>query len=94
MPRPRNPFPSYLRHKASGQAYARLIFIGPKAQAILLPTCCAPRFSPIDSEAKRLEARHAARVTPESQGNRRGSSRKAKRKRPLKPFYPRTPMSR
>jgi integrase len=62
------------RHKTDYRGRERVIYIGPKAQAILrhylLRAADAYCFSPADSEAKRLEALHATRRTPLSCGNR------------------------
>ncbi len=67
------------KHKTMHRGKKRIIFVGPKAQQVLLPyllraqdeTC----FSPIESEKQRLAAKHAARVTPLSCGNVPGSNR-------------------
>ncbi len=67
-------------HKTEHHDRKRQIFIGPQAQAILLPyllrspeACC---FSPADSERRRREDRHASRKTPLNQGNRPGQSQR------------------
>jgi integrase len=72
-------------HKTEHHDINRVIFIGPKAQAILrkylardLQMHC---FRPIDSEAKRRAAAHAVRVTPQSCGDVPGSKRQPKPKR-------------
>ena len=69
-------------HKTAHRGKERTIFIGPKAQAVLLKylardpeTNC---FRPCDSEAKRRAAQHAARKTPLSCGNRPGTNRTRK----------------
>ena len=61
-------------HKTQHHGRSRVVFIGPKGQAVLLRylardplTYC---FRPCDSEAKRRAAQHEARVTPLSCGNR------------------------
>jgi len=66
-------------HKTEHHGRTRVIPIGPKAQAIILPylsrdeeVCC---FSPIESERNRRKAAHGRRVTPRSQGNRPGTHR-------------------
>lgn len=73
------------RHKSEHRGKARVILIGPKAQAILRPYLLRPAdsfcFSPSEAEQARLEARHAARKTPMSCGNRPGSNRKPKPRR-------------
>ena len=78
-------------HKTEHQGRERLIFIGPKGQAILAPyllreseTYC---FSPVDSEKKRRAERTAARKVPAGYGNRPGTNRKAKPKRTPRDRY-------
>lgn len=72
-------------HKTEHHGKERSIYIGPQAQAILrrylVRDTTAYCFRPSDSEAKRLAARHAARKTPLSWGNKPGSNRKIKPKR-------------
>jgi integrase len=72
-------------HKTENRGRTRIVYIGPKAQAVLEPRLrkelTAFIFSPADSERERLEARHAARVTSESCGNVPGSNRKRHPKR-------------
>jgi len=74
------------KHKTQHHGHKRDIFLGPKAQAVLLrylardaETYC---FRPCDSESKRLAEQEANRKTPRSCGNVRGSNveRKPKRK--------------
>src|SRR5262249_54130854 len=72
-------------HKSEHHGRNRCIYIGPRGKQILLryiardsETYC---FRPIDSEAKRRAAQHAARVVPINHGNRPGSNRKRKPKR-------------
>ncbi|QDS99935.1 tyrosine-type recombinase/integrase [Adhaeretor mobilis] len=74
-------------HKTEHHGRDRTVLIGPQGQGILLKylardpeTCC---FRPCDSEAKRLAAAHASRVTPLSCGNRPGSKAKRRGKRKL-----------
>jgi len=73
-------------HKTEHHGRARPIYLGPKAQDIVRPylkaDLAAHLFSPNDSERVRLQERHAARVTPLSCGNKPGSSRARKRRRP------------
>ncbi|MCC6492158.1 MAG: site-specific integrase [Pirellulales bacterium] len=68
------------KHKTEHHGRERLILIGPKAQAILLRYLARGSedycFRPCDSEAKRRAARHAARRTPLSCGNKPGSNRR------------------
>lgn len=68
-------------HKTEHHGKSRVVFVGPKAQAVLLrylardaQACC---FRPCDSEAKRRAEQHAARQTPLSCGNRPGTNRAA-----------------
>jgi integrase len=78
-------------HKTEHHGRERLIFIGPKAQAILRPyllreseTYC---FSPAESERKRRTERSAARRVPLKYGNRPGTNRKAKPRRTPRDRY-------
>jgi integrase len=68
-------------HKNSWRGKPRTIFIGPRAQAILLPYLLraddAYIFSPIESEQRRRAELHARRQTPLARGNRPGTNRKA-----------------
>lgn len=73
------------KHKTQHHGRERVIFIGPKAQGVLLrylargaKTYC---FRPCDSEEKRLAVLHADRTTPLSCGNKPGSNRKRKPRR-------------
>ena len=74
-------------HKTEHHGRERIVFIGPRAQAILLPYLDGDRnvaaycFSPAESEAKRLEVRSRTRKTPLRYGNRPGTNRKASPKR-------------
>lgn len=68
-------------HKTEHHGRDRVVFVGPRAQAVLLRylardplTHC---FRPCDSEAKRRAQQHAARTTPMSCGNRPGTNVKA-----------------
>ena len=71
-------------HKTEHYGRERVVFFGPRAQAVLLKylarDAAAYCFRPCDSEAKRRAARHAAREVPLSSGNRPGSNRKARPK--------------
>jgi integrase len=68
-------------HKTEHHGRERVVFIGPKAQGVLLKylarAATARCFRPCDSEAKRRAAAHAARVTPESCGAIPGTNRVA-----------------
>jgi integrase len=75
------------KHKTAYRGKDRTIYVGPQAQKILakylLRAPDAACFSPIESEKQRLQAKHEARVTPLSYGNRPGSNRtKTPRKTP------------
>jgi integrase len=80
------------KHKTAYRGKERVIFVGPKAQAVLakylLRPSDKPCFSPIESEQQRRAAAHAARRTPLSCGNRPGSNRVGRkpRKAPSKAF--------
>ncbi len=73
-------------HKSEHHDRERVVYLGPKAQAVLLrylardsQTFC---FRPCDSESKRRAGQHATRTTPLSCGNRPGSNRSSS---PLRP---------
>ncbi len=72
-------------HKTQHHGKERFIFIGPKAQAVLVPYLLRPAgsfcFSPADSEKQRLAELHAERKTPLSYGNRPGTNRVRRPKR-------------
>lgn len=73
-------------HKTEHHGRERVVFVGPKAQAILAPyllrAADAYCFAPVDSERKRRADQHAKRKTPLSCGNRPGSNRVRRRRRP------------
>lgn len=75
------PSESKMEHKERN----RVVYIGPQAQGILLPYLLRPAeafcFSPLESESKRRDAKHAARVTPQQYGNTIGTNRKSHPKR-------------
>ncbi len=78
-------------HKTEHHGRARAIFIGPKAQEVLLRYLArdaqAYCFRPCDSEAKRLAENERNRKTPLSCGNVRGSNVKRKpKKKPGKQY--------
>lgn len=69
------------RHKNAHREHERIIYFGPRAQAVIRPfmgnrPTTAFLFSPADAEAERREALHAARTTPLSCGNRPGTNRR------------------
>jgi integrase len=72
-------------HKTEHHHRKRLIFVGPKAQEVILRYLArdaqAHCFRPCDSEAKRLAENERNRKTPRSCGNVRGSNVKSKPKR-------------
>jgi integrase len=74
-----------LEHKTQHQGRERTVYIGPQAQAILLPYLLRPAesfcFCPAEALDAHREARHAARKTPEHQGNTRGTNRKRRPRR-------------
>lgn len=65
-------------HKNAYRGKTRVLYVGPKAQAILKPYLLRgaedPLFSPIESEKQRRAAAHAARKTRMSCGNKPGSN--------------------
>jgi integrase len=67
-------------HKTEHRGHRRVIYIGPRAQAILEPYLSRDRdeycFVPRESEIGRLEERHRHRNTPMSCGNTPGTNRK------------------
>ena len=85
-------------HKTEHHDKARVIFIGAKGQRILAPylvrAADAYCFSPREAEGKRRAARHEARIVPISCGNRPGTNRKAKPRRPAREKYDRTSYAR
>lgn len=67
----------FSRHKTAWRGKSRTVYVGPQAQLILMPYLLrasdAYCFSPIEADRQRREARHAARTTPLSCGNRPGT---------------------
>jgi integrase len=72
-------------HKTEHHDIDRVIFIGPRAQGILLRYLArdfeAYCFRPLESEDKRRSAQHKARVVPLSCGTKPGDRRKRNRRR-------------
>jgi integrase len=72
-------------HKTEHHGHERVIYLGPKAQAILRPLLkpdlMAYIFSPAEAEAWVRQQRHAERKTPLSHGNIPGSNVKRRPKR-------------
>ncbi|MEX2169982.1 MAG: site-specific integrase [Pirellulales bacterium] len=73
-------------HKTEHAERYRVVFIGPQAQSVLLRYLARDHqaycFRPQDSEAKRRAVMHATRKTPLSCGNRPGTNRSRRPKRP------------
>lgn len=70
-------------HKTAHHGKARVIFFGPRAQAVLAPflddrPAESHCFSPREAERERLAALHEKRITPIGYGNSPGTNRKAK----------------
>lgn len=78
-------------HKTEHHGRERTIYLGPQSQAVLLRYLArdsqAYCFQPRDSEAKRQAIRHQQRRTPLSCGNRPGTRRVRKPKRPAGSCY-------
>ncbi len=59
-------------HKTAHKGKSRTVYVGPQAQAVLLPYLLRGAdkscFSPIEAEKQRNETRHAERITPPSYG--------------------------
>jgi integrase len=72
-------------HKTAHRGKPRVIALGPKAKEILRPFLRteleAILFQPVEAEAERRAAQEAARTTPLSCGNRKGTNRKRNPKR-------------
>jgi integrase len=73
-------------HKNAHRGHERVIVLGPRAQEVIALFLAgravdAPLFSPAEAEADRLAAKHAARKTPLTYGNRPGTNRKAEPRR-------------
>jgi integrase len=85
-------------HKTEHHDRPRVIFVGPKAQKILLPYLLRPAdaycFSPREAEGKRRAAQHEARKTPISCGNKPGSNVKPKPRRTAGEKYDRNSYGR
>lgn len=73
------------QHKNAWRGQERIIYVGKKAQEILLPYLLRSKdvfcFSPKDSEKARRNALHETRITPMSCGNSPGTNRASKPKR-------------
>ncbi len=80
-------------HKTEHHGRSRVVFVGPEAQAVLAPyllrAATSPCFSPAESMAAYLKAKHETRQTPMSCGNRPGSNRKPQpKKQPTNQYDP------
>ena len=81
-------------HKTRHFGHERLILLGPRAQIIVRPFLAGRAtdafiFSAAEAEAERRTARHSARKTPLSCGNRPGSNRRRKpRRQPADRYAP------
>ncbi len=66
------------KHKTAWRGKARTLYVGPQAQNVLRPYLLRSAddycFSPKEAEKQRLAAKHEARKTPLSCGNRPGSN--------------------
>jgi len=73
------------RHKTAHKGKSRVLWFGPRAQAVLKPflnrDLAVPLFSPAESMAELRRKRRRSRTTPESCGNRPGTNRKIDPKR-------------
>jgi integrase len=73
------------QHKNRWRGHERVVFLGPRAQAIvrrfLKPAIEAYLFSPADAMKAKREERHLQRKTPIGYGNRPGTNRKTQPKR-------------
>lgn len=78
-------------HKTEHHGRERVIFIGPKGQDVLRPYLLRDKavycFCPADGERKRRELAHEQRVTPLHYGNRPGTNKSRKPKRPAGERY-------
>ncbi|MBW3600273.1 MAG: site-specific integrase [Planctomycetes bacterium] len=78
-------------HKTQHHGRQRVVFIGPQAQKILRPYLLRGKddycFTPADTVRKLRDARHAARKTPLSCGNKPGTNRRKKPKRTIGARY-------
>ena len=80
-------------HKTEHHGRSRVVFIGPESQAVLKPyllrDSLAPCFSPAESIAAFLQAKHETRKTSLSCGNRPGTNRQSNpKKRPSSQYDP------
>lgn len=85
-------------HKTQHHGRDRQVYLGPRAQSIILPfiqpSIDAYLFNPRRSEEERSQKRHDQRKTPIGQGNRPGTNRKKHVKRSLRAYYSTTAYGR
>ncbi len=78
-------------HKTAWRGQERKVYLGPRTQKIIRPflktNLAAYLFSPADSLLQIFEARHKARKTPLSYGNRPGTNRKKSPKKQAGTVY-------
>jgi integrase len=78
-------------HKGAWRGRERIVYLGPKAQAVIRPFLVLDRDAPIfrlrDAMEALLAERHSRRATPLSCGNVPGSNRKASPKREPGEFF-------
>jgi integrase len=79
-------------HKTAHHGHRRTVYMGPRAQEVLQPFLAGRGpgcfcFSPVEAEAERRTAQHAARKTPLSCGNVPGSNRSRSPKREIRDRY-------
>ncbi len=72
-------------HKGQWRGHERIIYLGPRAQAIVREFMAgrsvdAPLFSPAEAEAERRQREHAARKTPDGYGNGPGTNQRRRPK--------------
>lgn len=83
--------PTTYKTEHLGDGGERVLFLGPRAQAILAPyldrDAASYCFQPCEAEHQRRAQRHSARKTPLNQGNRPGTNRLPARERPPGPQY-------
>lgn len=78
-------------HKTEHHEHERIIYLGPKAKAVIQPflktNMQAYLFSPADAVAELRERRHEARITPAKYGNVPGTCQRRKPKREAQQRY-------
>ena len=74
-------------HKTAHHGHARIVYLGPRAQAVLRAALDAYLFQPAEAVTDLRRERHARRVTPAGQGNEPGTNQRAEPKRTPKDHY-------